>query len=317
VIAEQGAVEDVARARKEVAKPDGYIEVTPGMRFDVAPAGDLATGQFQLLQHATSEMQASGPNASMAGNDPRDLSGRAILAQQAGGAAQNEPLADALRQWTRRVYEMAWMAARKYWAGERWIRVTDDLGKMQFLGLNRQITLRDELAQMPEAERAMAMQQMQLVPGDPRLMQVIRTENDITDLEVDITIEEGPDVPAQQAEQFQALVQLAGSQPGIIPPDVLIAASSLKDKDKLLKRMEDAQKAAGQTQQQQAPIMQAQAEASLRETESKVALNQARAADLLHGSVAKVAQVHKAAAESPVIPVEGPGIQPQAPQGGV
>ena len=58
VIAEQGAVDDVERARREIAKPDGYVEVNPGSRFEVAPAGDLAAGQFQLLQHATSEMQA-------------------------------------------------------------------------------------------------------------------------------------------------------------------------------------------------------------------------------------------------------------------
>jgi hypothetical protein len=315
VIASQGAVDDVDRARREIAKPDGYVEVMPDSRFEVLTGGDLATGQFQLLQHATSEMQASGPNASMAGNDPRDLSGRAILAQQAGGAAQNEPLLDALREWTREVYEIMWMAAREFWSGERWIRVTDDLGKMQFLGLNRQVTLRDELAQMPEDQRAMAMQQMQLVPGDPRLMQVIRTENDISDLEVDITIEEGPDVPAQQAEQFQALVQLAGSQPGIIPPDVLIAASSLKDKDKLLKRMEDAQKASGQTQQQQAALGQQKAMADIEVQHAKAQVDVARAVDLMHGSVAKIANVHKQVAESPAIPVEGPGLQPQAPQG--
>jgi hypothetical protein len=60
----------------------------------------------------------------------------------------------------------------------------------------------DELGAMPEQQRAATMQQMQLVPGDPRLQQVIRVENDITDLEVDIDIEEGADVPALQAEQF-------------------------------------------------------------------------------------------------------------------
>jgi hypothetical protein len=317
VIAEQGAVDDEDKARREVAKPDGWVTVNGrDMRFEIASGGELATGQFQLLQHATSEMQAAGPNASMAGNDPRDLSGRAILAQQSGGAAQNEPLADALRQWARRVYELAWMAARQFWRGERWIRVTDDMGKVQFVGLNRQVRLMDELAEMPPDQRAMVMQQMQLVPGDPRLNQVIRTENEISDLEVDITIEEGPDVPALQAEQFAALVQLAGSQPGIIPPDVLIAASALRDKEKLLERMKQAQEQSGQTQQQQAAMAQQAAQAQLRETNSKAAVNEARAVDLLHGAVGKVAAVHKAAAESPILPVDGPGIQPQAPTEG-
>ena len=96
VVAEQGAVPDVDKARREVAKPDGYVEVMPGLKFEIQQTADLAAGQFQLLQHATAEMQLSGPNAAMSGTDPRELSGRAILAQQAGGAAQNEPLADAL-----------------------------------------------------------------------------------------------------------------------------------------------------------------------------------------------------------------------------
>ena len=100
VIAEQGAVQDVDKARREVARPDGYIEVMPGLRFEIEQTADVASGQFQLLQHATAEMQLSGPNGAMSGTDSRELSGRAIQAQQAGGAAQNEPLAGtALRYW--------------------------------------------------------------------------------------------------------------------------------------------------------------------------------------------------------------------------
>ena len=78
VIAEQGAVPDVDKARREVAKPDGYIEVMPGLKFEIEQTADLAAGQFQLLQHATAEMQLSGPNAAMSGTDPRELSGRAV-----------------------------------------------------------------------------------------------------------------------------------------------------------------------------------------------------------------------------------------------
>ena len=73
VIAEQGAVPDVDKARREVAKPDGYVEVMPGLKFEIEQTADLAAGQFQLLQHATAEMQLSGPNAAMSGTDPREL----------------------------------------------------------------------------------------------------------------------------------------------------------------------------------------------------------------------------------------------------
>ena len=310
-IAEAGAVDDEDHARREAAKPDGWITINPGTKLEMQPGGDLAMGQMRLLEHATMEMQTKGPNAAMSGTDSRDQSGRAILAQQAGGAAANEPLADALRMWSRRVMETAWMACREFWTGERWLRVTDDLGKLQFVGINRPVRLMDDLGAMPEQQRAMTMQRMQLMPGDPRLMQVVRVENDISDLEVDIDIEEGADVPALQAEQFAALMQLAGSQPGIIPPDVLIAASSLKDKAQLLDRMKEAQQAQQQAAQAAAPVQQAMAAADIAVKQSQAGLNQARANDLGHAAVQKVAQVHKMAAESYAIPDVGPMDHPQ------
>jgi len=318
VIAEQGAVEDVEKARREMARPDGYVEVTPGMRFDPQNGRELASGQFQLLQIAMQRMQAKGPNAAMSGTDPRDQSGRAILAQQAGGAAANEPLADALRQWSRRVYEMAWMAARKFWNEERFLRVTDDQGTTRWVGLNRKITLGEELGKMPEDQRAMTMQQMQIQPNDPRLQQVVRTENEIGDLDVDIAIEEGLDVPAIQAEEFQALIQLAGSQPGLIPPEVLIAASNLRNKQDLLKQMKEASEAKAKQAQVMAPLTHADAVAEVRVKESQALLNESKAMESQHGAVHKVASTHKMAAESPQLPVgEMQPMQPPAPPGGM
>lgn len=299
VIAQAGAVTDVDKARRELARPDGWIEVEGDLRLDLVQNTDLAAGQMQLLQHATQEMQASGPNASMAGNDPRDLSGRAILAQQAGGAAQNEPLADGLRQWTRRVFEMAWLACRQHWTGERWIRISDDLEGTKWVGLNRQITLRDQLAAMEPQQRAMAMQQMMLVPNDPRLGMVVRTENDISDLAVDIVVEEGADVPALQAEQFNQLTQLATAMPGIIPPDVLIAASSLKDKGKLLERLQQAQEAQAQAAAGQAE----QAQAALRGQNAKASADEARAMLTTQQAYKTVAETEKLATEAPWVPV--------------
>jgi hypothetical protein len=221
----------------------------------------------------------------MSGTDPRELSGRAILAQQAGGAVQNEPLADALRMWARRVYEMCWQAARQYWTGGKWVRITDSLQDTRWVGINRAITVQDELAQMPEQQRAMVMQRMQIQPNDPRLQQVVRIENDITDLDVDITIAEGQDVPTMQAENFQTLVQLAGMQPGLIPGDVLIAASSLRDKDDLLQRMKAHMAQQQQMQQQAGQVAQQTQQVKNTETQSKAAANFALAKERQHNVV--------------------------------
>jgi len=314
VIAEQGAVPDVDKARREVAKPDGYIETMPGLKFEIEQTADLAAGQFQLLQHATAEMQLSGPNAAMSGTDPRELSGRAILAQQAGGAAQNEPLADALRFWSRRVYESCWMAAREFWSGGKWVRVTDDLNETRWVGINRPVRLMDKLADMDPQRRAMVMQQMQppLQPGDPRLQQVIGIENDISDLDVDITIEEGIDIPSLQAEEFQSLVQLASVQPGLIPGDVLIAASGLRDKDMILERMKEHQQQQAQAQQQAGQLAQQHAQADIQGKQAKAQADIALAQERKVNAAANVHSVH---GEFSAPPYGQPHVAPDNPPG--
>ena len=292
VIADDGAVADVDKARREVAKPDGYISVNPGMKFEIQEGGDLAEGQFKLLEHATGEMQASGPNAAMSGTDPRELSGRAILAQQAGGAAAHEPIADTLRMWSRTVYEIAWMAARQYWTAGRFVHVTDDLGTTKYVGINQPVRLMDELAAMPEQQRAQAMQQMQIVPNDPRLQQVIRIDNNITDMDIDITIEEGIDVPSIQAEQFQVLIQLAGTQPGLIPPEILIASSNLRNKDELLEMLKEHQQAQAQQQQAQQKMVADKAQADITAQQGKAAADFALAKERQHAVVHHIADVY-------------------------
>ncbi len=312
VIAEQGSVKDVDHARREVAKPDGYIETMPGMKFEIVPGGELASGQFQLLQHATAEMQLSGPNAAMSGTDSRELSGRAILAQQAGGAVQNEPLADSLRMWARRIYETAWQAAREFWTAGKWVRVTDDLGQTRWVGINTPVRLMDHLAEMDEQQRMMAMQRIQppLQPGDPRLQMIIGKQNDITGLDVDVTVEEGQDIPTLAAEQFQTLVQLASMQPGLIPGQVLLAASSLKNKDDLLKMMQAQQQAQQAKAAQAEPLMQAHAQATVQKLQGEAA---AAAALAKERTVSAAKGVHEVHADFSAPPYGQPNVQDGPP----
>lgn len=303
VLAEEGAVEDEDAARREFAKPDGWIRVNPGLKLDILQNQDLHVGQMQLLQHAVAQMNAAGPNAAMAGNDPRDQSGRAIMAQQTGGAVQNEHLADALRQWTRRVYEAAFMAARQYWPAEKSIRVTDDEKRARYITINRQIMFGQQLAEMPEDRRAAEMQRLGIVPGDPRLQEWV-VENGIGDLNVDITVEEGPDTPMVQAEQFRDLTGLASSGmlagvPGPVLAKVLIKASSLRNKDELVEMIDAAQQQAQQAaaaqaqqatemQQAQAPLMQARAEVEMRRLAADAALKEAGAANKQADTVERI-----------------------------
>jgi hypothetical protein len=286
IIMEEGAVADVDHARSEAAKPDGVILVNRGFEFKLQKDEADIQGQMHLLQDATERMQLHGPNSAMSGKDPREQSGRAIIAQQAGGQLENEPLADSLRQWTHKIYEAAWMRVRQFWTGPRWIRVTDSDKNTQFVGLNRPVTIASLLEQIdqtqplppqlqklpPEDQRAV-MFGLRLPPNDPRLQMTIRVENDIGDMDCSITVEEGPDNPTMQAEQFQQIMQLPPQILQNFPPEFFIQASSLRNKDQLIKLIEEHQQSqaqAGQSQQamQGAQIAKVQADAKDRNAQA-------------------------------------------------
>lgn len=247
------AVQDVDEFKNQMSMPDGHLALNAGAEWGkdagIVPTADQSAGNFQLLQQAIGEMQASGPNAAMAGKAKGAQSGRALEAQVQAGAIEIEPQNDKLRTFTRNIYAACWMRARQFWTGETWVRVTDDDRNVKFVGLNKRVTLEERLARMPEEMRAQAMQQMQLRPGDPRLQQVVDTENQTSGLHVDIEIEEGPDISALQGEQFETLAGLA--EKGMpIPPEAIIQASSLRNKDSILKSMR------GEDDKQPSPAMQ-------------------------------------------------------------
>jgi hypothetical protein len=281
---EEGAVDDYDKVRAEAAKPDGMIVYrrfgADGRGVEVMSSAEFTTAQMALLQHATAELQSRGPNASLAGKDGQDLSGRAIIAQQQGGAAEMEPLFDALRQWTRQVYEAAWMRVRQFWTAEKWVRVTDDDKNVQWVGLNRQITLEQELAAMPPEMQAQAMQSMGLVPGDPRLQQVVRTENAVGELDADITIEDGPNVQMLDSDQAALLAPLV--QAGQLPAEVLIENMPVRNKAKIIKIMAEAKQAAAQAQQAQ---MQAAGQKAQADVAKTVAETENKQADTLNKQI--------------------------------
>ena len=234
------------QAKAELAKPDGHVEISGaaqfGVDFGIMPTGDMANGQFTLLQEAKREIDETSVNASLTGSDQGD-SGRAILAKQSGGQIEITPLFDGKRAFEQRVYRQAWNRIRQFWKDERWVRVTDEEKNVKFVGLNKQITVGDVLAQEfggipPE------------FANDPRLQQVSAIENQVSEIDVDIIIEDAPDVATIQIEQFEALAALAGA--GIaFPPEVYIQASQLRDKEKLLTILKGGDNPEAQQQAQQ------------------------------------------------------------------
>jgi hypothetical protein len=323
VIAEAGAVQDVAKAQIEAAKPDGYIEVNRGFEFRIEKDAAEIAGQFNLLQYAVGQMNVTGPNASMAGKDPREQSGRAILVQQAGGQLEHEPIADALRQHTHKVMEAVWMRIKQFWTEEKWVRVTDDNKNVKFVGLNHPLTIEDmldrldddepieeQIKNMPPLDRQAIQFGLQLQPGDPRLQMIVKVENNVSDMDVDIVVEEGPDNPTMQDEQFVQIMRLPEAILMQFPPELIIRASSLRNKDDLVKMIEDHRKKQAKASEEPQAIAKAGAVADVEKTQAETADKKAQAVERMHGMTMEHAGMGMA-------PMGSPGVNAIMPTGGV
>jgi hypothetical protein len=105
------------------------------------------------------------------------------------------------------------------------------------------------------------------------------------------------------------LLQLAGTQPGLIPPEMLIAASNFRNKEDLLKMLKDRQEAQAQTQQKAQNMAEDKAQADTMATRAKAAADFALAKERQHATVHHVAETHGMFAEmnAPPDPPSDPG----------
>jgi hypothetical protein len=216
-----------------------------------------------LLQEAKNAIDLKGPNATQMGDKTQGssaASGKAILASQQGGMISLGDLLDNLRHLDRRVFRAVWNRIRQFWTEEKWIRITDDERNIKWVGMNL------------DPER---MQQVQaLAQQDPQGAQKLGgVIGSVAELDCDIIIDEVPDVIASQ-EQFNELVNLkrfdANNE---LPFRALVVASSIKEKSKMLDEMDKAKQPNPQVEQ----LKMRGAAAEVAETESKAALNMAKA----------------------------------------
>lgn len=287
VIYEEGAVQDIGQAQRELAKPDGAIKVNPGGlssgTFQVSPTGDMAQGQVNMYQDAVGKMQASGANAAMQG-DVEGLSGRAIQRLQQGGTIQVGSLFDSLSAWKVRVYRQMWFRVKQFWDEEKWIRITDEEKKIKWVGLNQSMTnaeLLQEKSKEGDKTAAMALQKM-IETSDPRLEQEAIVRNNTAELDVDIILDEVIDMTTSREEEFKTMAELAKLYgPEAVPFKAMVELSSMPNKDKvnqILEGDEDDKAAAMQAQEAQQKIaelerqlIQAKAQADIQNTNADTA----------------------------------------------
>lgn len=179
----KGSVDDVEIARRERGKPDGVIERNPGDQNKITyidQTADIAA-QKAYSDDARDEIQnfANVDAAGMIGVS-KNLSGRAINALQQPGMAELEPFISSIKAWKLRIYRMSFLMAQRHWTAERWIRVTEDEEVEKFLQVNGM-----ELNEW----------------GQPILV------NALGALDVNIQLDEGPDVVNMQADAYEQIAQ--------------------------------------------------------------------------------------------------------------
>lgn len=209
--AEKGAVDDIESARKELARPDGFLEYTPGMKLDIRENADLAEGQFKLLQEAQMSLSATGPNEALLGTSG-DISGRAKQLDQQGGIITLGIQGDNIRFWQKRVMIAAYNRMKQFWSSEQYIRITEG-ENTQFMPVNSTYPPNHPHVQAGKKQAGAPM-------------------NVMADMEMDIIIDEAPEVATIQQEDFQALTSLAGDAHVPIPPQALVEASGLSSATK-------------------------------------------------------------------------------------
>ena len=247
-MAEEGAVKNVNEFKREKAKPDGHMEVNSGALRDqkIITISTQAELQSHLLmeQEAKQEIDSVGVNAAMSGDVGSSTSGRAIQARQQGGITELGPIFSQHTSWKRSIHRSVWNRVRQFWTSEKWIRVTDDDKGVKFAALNQPVTPRMQLEEHIQATGEVVPPEiLAQFEQDPRFDQVVEVRNQVSELDVDIVIEETPDVANIQQEEFNKLAELFPYSRGEISIYDLIEVSSLRSKKLILDRRDNPQQA--------------------------------------------------------------------------
>lgn len=291
VLAQKGAVDNVENARREMAKPDGWVEYNMG--FEEPKPADKTTDlaqQLALMQDARSEIDSfANISPDLVTRDvPGDHSGVAINLLQKAGISELGSYLRNYKAWKKRVYRKAWNLAQGTWQAERWIRVTDSENVAQFIQVNG--FERDEY-------------------GRPTFI------NLIGQLSVEMTMDEGPEVGSLMQDAYETLAKYP---PGAIPPQVLIELSPLpsREKQRVMQLMQQPQDPVAD-QAKQITLRQMQADAD--EKTSRAMRHRSQMVSDAATAAHKMSEAHLNAQEGfarALAPMVSPSGQPGMPGGG-
>lgn len=201
----EGAVDDIEVTRREAARPDGVL-VYRGDPKDLTieqPEQEFIQ-QTNYYNDAKTEIDGFGPNQQLISQFGQNVSGRAANMLQQAGLAELGPFLKNFRMWKLERYRAAWIAAQKFWTSDRFLRVSENQGVVQFMKING--------VEMNEF-------------GLPMLV------NALGNIDVEIKIDEGADSENVMADIFDLLMALAQNKVPV-PPAAIIEASGLPISEK-------------------------------------------------------------------------------------
>ena len=302
--------QDKESVRAEINKPDGVIAVRDIQGFKVEKNLDVAMALDVAMQEAMRFLDAEGANLELQGKESGAASGRAILARQQAGLGQLGPIFDRIHDWELRCYRAMWARVQQFWDGPMYVRVTDDKNAARFAAVNGAPVVDRDNGNAP---------QMPMMPSDPRMMvganggppgdplapnesgdpdEQAQVGPMLAELDMDIIIDRAPEAATLQAEQYEALVQLA--QAGVLgPPNpetarMLVTASALPNKSELLDMLDKmAAKPQGPSPEQKAALakLAAQIDQIIAQTQ-KTKAETAKTAAEIPGTQADAALTH-------------------------
>ena len=214
---------------------------TPGVvieyQGDTAPQ-EFATDQipsvfFQTDKQSTEDLrEISGINEAMLGSSPASQSGRAKELDQRQAVTHITLLFDQMRSAKLRLMRQLWGRSGapglipQFYDEPKMFRIIGENGQPQFVGVNQPV----QTSVNPFTGQA-----------------VTDVLNDLSTFEFDIVITDTPATPSQRVAAFYALLEMA--KVGIpVPPDMILEASDIPQKEDLKNRMMAAQSQAAQSQ---------------------------------------------------------------------
>lgn len=208
----KGVFEDTERARRELARPDGWLEPNgeQGKDWGVLTQDQDFLKQTQYFQDAKEEIENYGPSPAIVGTNVNQRSGRALAMMQQNGIAELGPFLGNYRHWKLETYRAIWNACRAHWQSERYIRITDDEEVARFIKIN------------------------ELQIGPSGLPQII---NQLGALDVDIILDEGPDTTNVMGDVNDVLMALA--QGATDPSDAKVLRAQIIETSALPKAVKD------------------------------------------------------------------------------